>query len=162
MMPLLLALAGALLVGGLLLALYAILLEPYLPRLRRVELEVPADWPALTILHLSDLHVRSGGERLYRVQSRFLRSLSPAPDLVCVTGDVCEELEDAPRVAELLDLVRPRLETLVVLGNHEHHAPMPAQVECTTHRGWGRLAKLTWGLLGSRRHSSGSVEAHAI
>jgi predicted MPP superfamily phosphohydrolase len=60
--------------GGLLLALYATHVEPYRPALRRLEVRVPADWPRLSILHLSDLHVTTGSARLYRAQARFLRS----------------------------------------------------------------------------------------
>src|SRR4051794_26674689 len=93
----------------LLLALYATLLEPYRPVLRRVAIRVPATWPRLTILHLSDLHVSADSGRLYRAQERFLRSVSGTPDLVCVTGDVCEQLADAPRVLALLRLAPPRV-----------------------------------------------------
>jgi uncharacterized protein len=148
--------------GVTLLALYATLLEPYRPVLRRIEVAVPGGWPRLAILHLSDLHVRAGGDRLYRAQERFLRSLAATPDLVCVTGDVCEQLADAPRAAALLDLVRPRVATLVVLGNHEHDAPIPDAVRGATRTGWGQLARLARGLLGARLRSSGAAEAHAI
>ncbi|HEV8635115.1 MAG TPA: metallophosphoesterase [Chloroflexota bacterium] len=163
MMLLWVAAAGALLLSGvLLLVLYATLIEPYQPVLRRLQVPVPADWPRLSILHLSDLHVQAGGDRLAGAQERFLRSLPGTPDLVCVTGDVCEQLIAAPRAAALLGLVRPRLETLVVLGNHEHHAPVPAGLRRPTRTAWGRLARLASRLLGARVHSSGSAEARAI
>jgi uncharacterized protein len=151
-----------LLVVVLLLGLYATLLEPYRPVLRRVAIPVPPTWPRLAILHLSDLHVSKGSERLYRVQERFLRSVSGTPDLVCVTGDVCEQLVDAPRVAALLGFVAPRVATLVVLGNHEHGAPMPESLRRTAHGGGDRLMRLARRLVGTRAHSSGEAEGHAI
>ncbi len=151
-----------LLVVVLLLGLYATLLEPYRPVLRRIAIPVPATWPQLAILHLSDLHVSTGSDRLYRAQERFLRSVSGTPDLVCVTGDVCEQLIDAPRVAALLRLVVPRVATLVVLGNHEHDAPMPESLRRTAHVGWGRLMRLAHRMVGTRARSSGAAEGHAI
>ena len=151
--------------GGLVLGFYATQLEPYRPVLRRISVAVPPDWPRLSILHLSDLHVRTrgaGSARLYRAQEGFLRSLAGTPDLVCVTGDVCEQLADAPRVAALLDLVRPRVATLVVLGNHEYDAPMPGGLRRTLHAGWRSLAELASRLLGAHAPSAGEAEAHAI
>jgi predicted MPP superfamily phosphohydrolase len=160
---LLIAAAGATLLAlALLLGLYAVLVEPYRPVLRRIEVPVPESWPRLSILHLSDLHIRAGAERLAGAQERFLRALPGAPDLVCVTGDVCEHLVAVPRAAGLLGLVRPRLGTLVVLGNHEHHAPLPAGLQRPARGVWGRLARLATGLLGERVHSAGSEEAWAI
>lgn len=161
-MLLIIALAGTILLAGLLLGLYATQVEPYRPRLRRIAVTVPPNWPPLTILHLSDLHVRTGNDRLYRAQERLLRSIPGSPDLVCVTGDLCEQLVDAPRAAALIGLVRPRLETLVVLGNHEHHAPLRAGPRRATATGWGLLARLAWRLLETDRHSTGTEEAHAI
>ena len=156
------AAAIGLLCGGLLLGLYATQLEPYRPALRRIRVGVPPEWPRLSILHLSDLHVRTGGDRLYRAQEHFLRSVPSTPDLVCVTGDVCEQLVDAPRVAALLDLIRPRVATLVVLGNHEHDARMPGSLRRTLHTGWRWLAQLASWLLGDRVRSAGAGKADAI
>ena len=66
---------GVALAAALLLALYATQLEPYRPLLRRIAVPVPADWPALSILHLSDLHVRTSNPRLADAQARFLRGI---------------------------------------------------------------------------------------
>jgi predicted MPP superfamily phosphohydrolase len=125
-------------------------------------LPVPAHWPRLSILHLSDLHVHTGGDRLYRAQARFLRTLPEGPDLLCVTGDVCERLADAPRAAALLGRLRPRLGALLVLGNHEHFAPIPADLRRSRRSLWGRLARASAWLLATRLHSSGTAEARAI
>jgi predicted MPP superfamily phosphohydrolase len=107
----------------LLAAAYATLAEPFRPVLRRRGIALSAGWPALSILHLSDLHVRGGADRLWRAQARLLRGLKP--DLLVVTGDLCETPNDVERTIDLLSEVRPRLGTFAVLGNHEHDAHRP-------------------------------------
>jgi predicted MPP superfamily phosphohydrolase len=99
------------------------LLDP-VTRFRR--LQVPANWPALSVLHLSDLHLRRSDPRGLARQARALARLPGTPDLACVTGDLCEREADAPLVADLLRQVRPRLGTFVILGNHEYGAGAPA------------------------------------
>src|SRR5262249_49359767 len=119
--------AGALIatLGGLGLALHATRVAPYRPILRTRRLDVPPWWPAMDILHLSDLHVRRSDWRLLVAQRRALRSLKRQPDLVCVTGDLCERSADAPLVVELLNALRPRFGTYVIPGNHEYGVGSP-------------------------------------
>lgn len=117
------ALAGSLACAGV--VLHATRVAPYAPMLRHRELRVPPSWPALDILHLSDLHLRRSDQALVRAQMRALKSLAPRPDLVCVTGDLCEQVADVPLVVDLLALLRPRLGTYVILGNHEYGADAP-------------------------------------
>jgi hypothetical protein len=157
-----LACGGILAVAGALVALYATAVEPYSPRLRRLVVPVPADWPRLSILHVSDLHARADAPRLHRTQLRFLRAL-PEADLVCVTGDLCETAEDVPIAAGLVGAMRGRLGTLAVLGNHEHNAgALGRRRESPERAVWHQLAHVAWRLLGTRRHSSGTAEADAI
>jgi uncharacterized protein len=106
---------------------YAALWESYRPVVRRHEVSVPFSWPHISLLHVSDLHVNRRNERLQAAQGRALRGL-PAPDLLLVTGDLCESRSDVESSLELLRLVRPRLGTFMVLGNHEYavHRPGPA------------------------------------
>jgi len=54
---------------------YAILGEPYRPVFRHHHLSVPSAWPGLSIVHISDLHVRSGDQRLFRAQRAALEGL---------------------------------------------------------------------------------------
>ena len=157
----LLALAGGLpaLLG--LLAAYAVLGEPYRPIFKRHPLGLPATWPeAISILHISDLHVRGGDQRLLRVQKSALRGLEP--DLVCVTGDVCEKAEDIPLLVSLLQTVRPRHGTFIVLGNHEHNAPEPPDLRDQHTRGIWRLLNVIFSWLSPGMSSDGDDEGHAM
>jgi predicted MPP superfamily phosphohydrolase len=157
-----LACGGAFLAVAVLLAIYALAVEPYRPRLRRLVVAVPAGWPRLSVLHVSDLHARADAPRLARAQAAFLRSL-PAADLVCVTGDLCETAEDAPLAVALVGLLRGRLGTVAVLGNHEHGADMPGGGGASAdHPLWRQVARLASRVLGPRRRSSGSAEAEAV
>lgn len=140
---------------------YAVLGEPYRPVFKRYGLQVPASWPAnLSILHISDLHVRRGDQRLLRVQKQALQGL--APDLLCVTGDVCEKVEDIPLLVDVLKQARPRLGTFVVLGNHEHNAPAPRRLREQQRRGLLRVIGAFMRVAGPRVRSAGEHEAHAM
>jgi predicted MPP superfamily phosphohydrolase len=140
---------------------YAVLGEPYRPVFKRHRLPLPASWPSgLSILHISDLHVRRGDQRLLRVQKQALRDL--APDLLCVTGDVCEKVRDIPLLIDVLEQVRPRLGTFVVLGNHEHNAPAPSRVREQHRHGLLRVMGPFMRLVGPRLRSDGPHEAHAM
>jgi predicted MPP superfamily phosphohydrolase len=139
------------------LAVHATRVAPYRVALRWRELRVPRTWPALEILHLSDLHLRRSDPGLLRSQLHALARLHRQPDLVCVTGDVCEQATDAPLVAELLGHLRPRLGTYVILGNHEYNADSPGLSP--------RRERLVSRVLGSLYHpivSSGPDEADSI
>src|SRR5215208_4292535 len=114
---------------------WAMLGEPYRPVFKRHPIQLPLGWPKLSIVHISDLHVRRGDLRLFRAQKAALKAIA-RPDLLCVTGDVCEKIEDIHLVVDLLQSVKPRLGTFVVLGNHEHNAPMPPGLRDQHKRGW--------------------------
>jgi predicted MPP superfamily phosphohydrolase len=138
-------------------AVHATCWAPYRPRLRFRGVSVPATWPALDILHLSDLHIRRQARTAFAAQRRALERLAAQPDVVCVTGDVCEQTEDAPLVAELLAGLRPRLGTFVILGNHEYGAH--TSVGGSPHT--GPVARLMGHLYGPTL-SRGAAEADGI
>lgn len=140
---------------------YAFWGEPYRPVFKRQRLGLPQDWPDVSILHISDLHVRSTDYRLWRAQRAALGRV-PRPDLVCVTGDVCEKARDIPLLVELLNTVRPRLGTYIVLGNHEHNAPLPAHLQRQQSRGWRRALSKLIRVLGPSVRSDGPDEGHAM
>ncbi|MDQ3811482.1 MAG: metallophosphoesterase, partial [Chloroflexota bacterium] len=139
---------------------YATLREPYRPIFKRHRLKLASNWPALSVVHISDLHVRRADQRLYRAQRAALAGL--APDLVCVTGDVCEKVEDIELVIELLRAARPRLGTFIVLGNHEHNAPLPDELRREHRRGWRCLVKVLLHILAPQQRSAGAEEGHAM
>jgi uncharacterized protein len=140
---------------------YAIFGEPYRPVFKRHTIRLGRRWPhSLSIVHISDLHVRSSDQRLYRAQRAALRGLTP--DLLCVTGDVCEQLEDIPLLIDLLRVVKPRLGTFVVLGNHEHNAHMPHQLGDQHRTGWRKMLSAALHTVSPRQRSAGEDEGHAM
>ena len=139
-------------------AWYAWRWEPYHPVVRVRHVDVPSSWPPLTILHLSDLHLRRSARRLRAAQSRLLATLSTQPDLVCVTGDLCETVADASLVPRLLQPLHPAVGTFLIPGNHEYGArPHPA-----LSRGFGGALWHVLHRLFGRQLSSGAEEAEAI
>jgi predicted MPP superfamily phosphohydrolase len=156
-----LALLGILPLLLLWLAAYAMLGEPYRPVFKRHHLNVAPRWPKLSIVHISDMHVRAGDLRLFRAQKAALEAIG-TPDLLCVTGDVCEKVEDIHMVVDLLKTVQPRLGTFVVLGNHEHNAPLPLRLKEQNKRGWRKVLGVTMRLIGPRLRSDGDHEGHAM
>jgi predicted MPP superfamily phosphohydrolase len=145
---------GALLLG------YATLREPYRPVFKRHPLRLPAGWPSLSIVHISDLHVRANDPRLVRTQRAALANL--APDLLCVTGDMCEKVRDIHLLIDLLKTVKPRYGTFVVLGNHEHNAPLPSRLQREHDRGWLKLLTGLIDVVAPRVRSDGDEEGHAM
>jgi predicted MPP superfamily phosphohydrolase len=143
---------------------YATFHEPYRPVFRRHRVPVPHSWPGLSVLHISDLHVRRSDLRLFRAQKAALARLEniKTPDLLCVTGDVCEKVQDIDLVIDLLQTVKPRLGTFVVLGNHEHNAPLPEILADKHRRGWRRVLSNVLGLMAPRLRSDGDEEGHAM
>src|SRR5216683_2136357 len=140
---------------------YAMLGEPYRPVFKRHHLDVPPSWPNLSIVHISDLHVRASDMRLFRAQKAALEAIG-TPDLLCVTGDMCEKVADIHLVVDLLKTVQPRLGTFVVLGNHEHNAPLPLRLREQNKRGWRKALGATLGLIAPRLRSDGDDEGHAM
>ncbi len=139
---------------------YAVLGEPYRPIFKRHRLALTPAWPSLSVVHISDMHVRRSDERLFRVQQAALSGLTP--DLLCVTGDMCEKVADIDLVVELLRTVKPRLGTFVVLGNHEHNAPLPVHLRHENKRGWRRMLGLLLRSFAPLLRSDGDEEGHAM
>lgn len=84
---------------------------------------LPAALDGLTILHISDLHVRRNLTRTDRYRT-FLSALSATPaDLVVLTGDLMDEPGHEEATLETLhalaDHWRPRLGAFAILGNHD-------------------------------------------
>lgn len=140
---------------------YAVIGEPYRPVFKRHRLRLPSSWPTdFHIVHISDLHVRRQNARLQKAQMTALRGVSP--DVLCVTGDVCEKVQDIPLLIEVLNAASPRLGTFVVLGNHEHNAPAPEHLRARHKRGILRLVGAVLHLMSPRVRSDGEEEGHAM
>src|SRR5262249_1494434 len=80
----------------------------------------------------------------------------------CVTGDICEKVADIHMVIDLLRTVRPKFGTFVVLGNHEHNAPLPTHLKAQHRRGWRKLVSRGMRIVGPRVRSDGDHEGHAM
>ena len=140
--------------------LYAVVGEPYRPIFKRHRLSFTPTWPDVSIVHISDLHVRRNDQRLLRAQKAALKDLSP--DLLCVTGDVCEKAADIPLLLDVLKTARPKLGVFLVLGNHEHNAPAPEHLRAAHRRGiWPVIGKFL-EVVAPRVRSDGEHEAHAM
>lgn len=103
-------------------AAYAVFVERRWYRLSRYRVDIlPAgSGERLAVLHLSDLHMRGGDERM----RRFLASL-PKAEIVVVTGDIVGEPDAVQYVVEALRPVRGRIASLFVLGSNDLYAPRP-------------------------------------
>jgi predicted MPP superfamily phosphohydrolase len=139
---------------------YATLAEPYRPVFKRHRVSAPGRWRGLSIVHISDLHVRRSAQRLYGAQRTALEGLEP--DLLCVTGDVCEKVEDIHLVVDLLNLARPKYGTFIVLGNHEHGAPLPPHLREQHKSGWRRVLSSVLHQFAPLERSDGEEEGHAM
>ncbi len=74
----------------------------------------------LTILHLSDFHLRktSKGKRLFD----FIQTLkSQRYDLILITGDMVENINNVDYLVEMLSPLKARYGKFAVLGVHDHY-----------------------------------------
>jgi len=85
----------------------------------------PDDFPPLSILHLSDLHMENLSVKAERVVNDFL---GLCPDLIAITGDLLDRQKNIPKAVayvETLMQLKPRYGTYVVFGNHDYLLPPP-------------------------------------
>lgn len=92
---------------------------PRLPEIPLAYPDLPADLRGLRLLHLTDLHVGTylGLEDLADLVERATRL---DPDLVVVTGDICDHLPIFDDTLRLLEQLQPPLGAYASLGNHEY------------------------------------------
>jgi len=100
-------------------------------RLRRRTLRVPGlpdGLAGLRILHFADVHLW----HLVRLPD-LERALRKAPrgeyDLVCVTGDLADDMAQLPRALELIAGLDAPLGHYACLGNHEHARDLPGALQ---------------------------------
>lgn len=82
--------------------------------------ELPG-WPSMPLraVHLSDLHFSDLLPFGFFVDVMH-RAAALEPDLVLITGDFVEHVRYCDKLLELLSMVRGKLGTFAVLGNHDH------------------------------------------
>ena len=80
---------------------------------------LPADLEGLRVLHLSDLHLRHyvTTDDLEQV---LIDAESHSPDLVVVTGDIADDLDQLPTALNMISQLGAPLGTYASLGNHEY------------------------------------------
>ena len=112
-------LAAVIAAAGAVCVAYGVVVERRWFRVQRYTVPVLPDGAGhLSILHLSDLHLR----RANRGELRFLESLEPG-DLTILTGDLVGEPEAVETVVEALRPLRGRLGSYFVLGSNDYFAP---------------------------------------
>lgn len=98
--------------------------------------DLPPALEGLRILHLSDLHLGLG--RTASDLSRLLDGLrADPPELIVLTGDVADKLEELEAALELVTAFAPRLGVYAALGNHEYlndiERMLPAYLHSSVH-----------------------------
>jgi len=100
-------------------ALYT-LAEPYTYRLTTKKVLVEGA-PALSILHLSDTHMKAWDLPLGAWLRRLPDALPEQPDLVIATGDMIDDDRGIDLLAEALGDIKGRFGNLYVLGLHDYY-----------------------------------------
>jgi predicted MPP superfamily phosphohydrolase len=96
---------------------YGVVIEPRWFRRQRYTVPIlpPRASRSMTVLHLSDLHLR----RTERAKLRFLATLEPA-DVTILTGDLIGEPEAVETVVEALRPLRGRVASYFVCGSNDY------------------------------------------
>ncbi|MGZ4211402.1 MAG: metallophosphoesterase [Actinomycetota bacterium] len=108
---------------GAVVALYAVLVERTWFVVRRHSIPcLPPGSPPMTILHLSDLHLRAQQRR----KRGFLKDLARfRPDLVVGTGDFIGDAHSNDAAVEAVTSIPAREGALYVLGSNDYYGPRP-------------------------------------
>jgi predicted MPP superfamily phosphohydrolase len=109
--------------AGLLVLVYASLIERNWFALRRHRIPcLPPGSAPMTILHLSDLHLRTPQRR----KRAFLKSLARVqPDLVIGTGDFIGDAHSNDAAVEAVTSISAPKGALYVLGSNDYYRPKP-------------------------------------
>ena len=82
--------------------------------------------PEFSVLHLSDFHLRKDakGKKLFKfIQS--LKSITPAPDFISITGDLVEKNENFPFLCKMLEGLNADYGKFAVFGVHDYFNKTP-------------------------------------
>ena len=111
--------AGWAVVAGAALGAYS-LYEPYRYHLARKEIPVRPGLPALSILHVSDLHLKVNDTLKRAFLDRLPEELGLVPDLVVATGDFIEDDAAMGTVVDCLSRLEARIGRYFVYGSHDY------------------------------------------
>ncbi len=113
---------AGLIAAGLLVFAYASLVERRWYALRRHKVAcLPPGAEPLTLLHLSDLHLREQQHK----KIRFLRGLARVqPDIVVGTGDFLGDTHAVDATLNAVDPLRGRIASVFVLGSNDYYSPI--------------------------------------
>ncbi|GED66329.1 putative metallophosphoesterase YkoQ [Brevibacillus reuszeri] len=91
-----------------------------IPLQKSARMKDTSGWEALSVLHLSDLHM----ENLSVDADHIVEKFSDQPiDLIAITGDLLDRQKNIPKAVAYVQtvmLLRPALGTFVVFGNHDY------------------------------------------
>jgi len=82
--------------------------------------------PEFSVLHLSDFHLRKDakGQKLFKfIQS--LKSITPVPDFILITGDLVEKNENFPFLSKMLEGLNASYGKFAVFGVHDYFNKTP-------------------------------------
>lgn len=106
--------------GGLLL-IDMLIIEPNWIAVERVDVsdtELAQVFSGVTVVQISDLHVRN--KLGYRENSLVEKVNALNPDIILITGDILEHIEELPAAKSILKRLKARHGTFAVLGNTDH------------------------------------------
>ncbi len=105
--------------AGAVLAAYA-LIEPYRFRIASIDVPVDAGAPPLTVLHVSDTHMRARTRAVARFLASLPEALGLVPDIVAATGDLIEDDDGIEPLLAAIGGLQARLARVYVFGSHDH------------------------------------------
>lgn len=104
---------------------------------------LPREWEGLSILHVTDVHLKGSPDRAFFERAMELARKRWSPDLVALTGDLLDDPALLHWIAPTIGQLRAPLGQYFILGNHDaFHAPDQTRAV---------LAELGWMDL-SQRH----------
>ncbi len=110
---------GMFVAGVAALVLYGLVVEPEMVTVRHVKIRDHVFYKAygaLRIVHISDIHLTRLGER----ERRIIKTINGLrPDIVCVTGDLCQWGCSSSDVVSFLKSLRGKYGVFVVLGDSD-------------------------------------------
>ncbi len=92
---------------------------PHLPEIHLNYPALPAALDGLRLLHISDIHI-GPYIRLGDLEALLIRAEALQPDIVLVTGDMCDHMPDYLDALRLFESFAAPLGVYACLGNHEY------------------------------------------